>query len=109
PSGAARPNLARIHCVSQPGETIHCPADTSQGVTLASSSGQSGCILGRSWGYDDKSVWAAEGCSGDFIAGRTAEGRPLEEEGQAGAPKQASHRGPEYIPNRGFRLYEGEN
>ncbi len=86
---------ARISCESKPGETTRCPADTSAGVALMRSFGPAPCLLGKSWGYDQASVWVSDGCSGEFIAGQTVE-QP--------APKKPL----EHIPNVGFRLYEGE-
>ena len=44
----------RVSCSSKPGERQSCPADTSHGVILAKSSGEAPCILGKSWGYDDR-------------------------------------------------------
>src|SRR3954469_2615309 len=49
------PNLQQfaVPCVSKIGERIFCAADTSAGVVLARSSGESACLLGKTWGYDD--------------------------------------------------------
>ncbi len=59
-----------ISCASKPGETIHCPADTSGGVVLLRSIGSAQCILGKTWGYDDESVWVTNGCSAEFLLGQ---------------------------------------
>ena len=67
PSGSQR---VRVACASKPGERQHCPADTSMGVALGRSTGDSPCLLGRSWGYDDKGIWVSDGCSGEFVVGR---------------------------------------
>lgn len=83
-----------IECSSKPGERNSCPADTSKGVILAKSSGEAPCLLGKTWGYDDKSVWVSDGCSAQFI---------VKGEGQQEPSKK-----PEYIPNAGFRLYTGD-
>ena len=96
PAPAAPAVSDRISCESKPGARVHCPADTSSGVALASSSGDAPCLLGKTWGYDDTGVWVSDGCSGEFIAGKAAQ----EEKGTTKAL--------EYIPNQGFLLFEGE-
>ena len=58
------------------------------------------CLLGKTWGYDDMGVWVADGCSAEFVVGVS---------GQTAPPQPAAKKSsPEYIPNLGFRLYEGE-
>ena len=59
------------------------------------SSGAVACLLGRTWGYDDTGIWVSDGCGGEFTTGAVAE-RPA---------KSAT---PEYVPNLGFLLYDGE-
>jgi hypothetical protein len=92
----AQPRITTITCTSTPGERKECPADTSKGVALARSFGESACLLGKTWGYDDKNIWVSDGCSGEFVAG------PALEEA---AEKRSKV---EYIPNAGFRLFSGE-
>jgi hypothetical protein len=85
-----------VSCFSAPGERKDCPADTSKGVILLKSRGEAPCVLGKTWGYDDESVWVSDGCDADFLVGPNL-------------PKEAEKsRKPEYIPNAGFRLYQGE-
>jgi len=84
-----------VTCNSREGQREHCPADTSSGVALLRSTGSAPCLLGRTWGYDDDGIWVSDGCSGDFIAGQRA-GEPTKE------------KAPEYVPNAGFLLYNGE-
>ena len=36
------------------------------------STGPAACLLGKTWGYDDKGVWVADGCSGEFQLGKQA-------------------------------------
>jgi hypothetical protein len=89
-----------VSCSSKPGERQECPAATSKGVVLARSTGEAPCLLGKTWGYDDKSVWVADGCSGDFVVG---------EELPKAAEKPEERKKPlEYVPNIGFRLFERE-
>src|SRR5215471_6932541 len=85
----------RIVCQSDAGERQHCAADTSAGVALVKSTGSAPCLLGKTWGYDDTGIWTSDGCSGEFIAGKTTETTTKEKT-------------PEYIPNIGFLLYDGE-
>ncbi|HEY7161605.1 MAG TPA: DUF3011 domain-containing protein, partial [Acidobacteriota bacterium] len=85
-----------VTCSSKPGERTDCPADTSKGVILARSKGEAPCLLGKSWGYEVGSVWVADGCSADFLVGPETPKEPEKK------------RKPEYIPNAGFLLFEGE-
>jgi DUF3011 family protein len=63
---------ATVTCSSKEGERQDCPADTSAGIALQRSLGPGECLLGKTWGYDDKSVWVSDGCSGEFVLGQTA-------------------------------------
>ena len=96
---AAGTPIPTVTCSSKPGERQHCPADTSKGVVLARSVGQAPCLLGKSWGYDNAGVWVSDGCSAVFVVGREAP--PAE---QPKAEKEA----PAYIPNAGFKLFDGD-
>jgi len=92
----------RITCSSQlGGGRVNCPADTSAGVALLQSRGEAACLLGRTWGYEDKNIWVTDGCTADFLAAQ------LGEQGEIKAAPPSSS--PEYVPNAGFMLYEGEN
>ncbi len=59
-----------VACASKAGERQTCPADTSAGVAMVSSSGSAACLLGKTWGYDDKGVWVQDGCAGEFAVGQ---------------------------------------
>ena len=85
----------QIKCESQLGQRISCSANTSQGVILLRSYGVAPCLLGKTWGYDDTSIWVSDGCSGEFAAG-------------PGAKPPEKKKSPEYVPNAGFLLYEGD-
>src|SRR5262245_13163025 len=91
PATAAADSLM---CASAPGAREHCAAETAEGVVLAKSTGATACLLGKTWGYDDTGVWVFDGCAGEFIVGRSA--------------GQQDTNTPEYIPNLGFLLYNGE-
>src|SRR5262245_55636888 len=84
----------QVSCKSEVGEREHCAADTSTGVVLEKSTGPTACLLGKTWGYDDTGVWVSDGCAGEFIV--------------ALATEQQDKKTPEYIPNLGFLLYNGE-
>jgi len=77
-AGAAAPQAqdaivpATVICSSKAGERQQCPADTSAGVALMKSTGTSTCLLGKTWGYDDKSIWVQDGCGGEFQLGQVA-------------------------------------
>src|SRR4029077_8239908 len=103
----SRPLLAQpttVTCSSKEGERQSCPADTSSGVALQRSLGPGECLLGKTWGYDDMGVWVANGCSAEFEVGVSGKTEPPQSTAQPEAKKSS----PEYIPNLGFRLYEGE-
>lgn len=97
--GPPAPRAVVITCASRPGERTQCPADTSKGVILARSAGESACLLGKTWGYDDTGVWVADGCTADFLV-RAAEDVAAGAEKKGGAPR--------YVPNAGFLIVEGE-
>jgi hypothetical protein len=84
-----------IRCESTSTTRIQCDADTSSGVVLASSFGGAACLLGRTWGYDDTGIWVSDGCAGEFVVGQTT-------------GVQRTAKTPEYVPNAGFLLYDGE-
>jgi hypothetical protein len=98
---ASGPFGVRIVCASKPGERQHCAADTSQGVAIARSQGEAACLLGRSWGYDDKGVWVSDGCSAEFIVGKGLSEVMEKVEEEKAKPLQ-------YVPNAGFRIISGE-
>jgi predicted porin len=62
-----------VTCSSKTGERQVCPADTAAGVALLRSTGAASCLLGKTWGYDDKGIWVFDGCGGEFGLGSTHE------------------------------------
>ena len=62
-----------VTCSSKTGERQVCPADTAAGVALLRSTGPAACLLGKTWGYDDKGIWVFDGCGGEFGLGSTHE------------------------------------
>jgi hypothetical protein len=96
PARAQQPVSATISCASKPGERTSCRADTSAGVVLLRSTGEAPCLLGKTWGYDQASVWVSDGCSGEFATGPAA-------------PQDTTQpKAPRHIPNVGFLLVDGE-
>ena len=93
PQNTAQQNT--VVCESREGQRQHCPADDIDGVALVKSTGSAPCLLGKTWGYDNDGIWASDGCSGEFIAGQAA-------------GEQKKSKAPEYVPNGGFLLYDGE-
>ena len=87
---------AALACASKVGERIECAADTSSGVVLVRSTGEAPCLLGRTWGYDEKSVWVSDGCTAVFLTGISS------------VPSTASAPAPWHVPNVGFKLFDGE-
>ena len=98
------PAAAQLICESSAAERQVCPGETSAGVALIRSTGSAPCLLGKTWGYDDEGIWVSDGCSGEFVVG-PAPAATVEKDAEE---KDARKKSPEHIPNRGFRIYEGE-
>ena len=92
-TASATPGAPTVMCSSQLGQRTSCPADTSAGVVLQRSTGGAPCLLGRTWGYDQTSIWVSDGCSGEFAT------RP-------GAGPETNPGTPRYVPNAGFLLVD---
>ncbi|HKR67154.1 MAG TPA: DUF3011 domain-containing protein, partial [Thermoanaerobaculia bacterium] len=58
-----------IACESKRKDRTNCPADTRYGVAFLRSLGSNECTLGRTWGFDDHSIWVSGGCRGQFALG----------------------------------------
>jgi Protein of unknown function (DUF3011) len=55
-----------IDCGAAVGDRNTCDADTSSGVVLVRQAGEGNCVLGKTWGFEAKGVWVADGCRGTF-------------------------------------------
>ena len=102
--GGERPDGVRIVPARRsPVSGRSVAADTSKGVALARSQGEAACLLGKSWGYDDKGVWVSDGCSAEFVVGQglSEAMEKVEEAKEKAKPLQ-------YVPNAGFRIISGE-
>jgi hypothetical protein len=40
------------------------------GVTLSRQLSDSGCVQGKTWGYDANGIWVSNGCRAEFTLGR---------------------------------------
>src|SRR3954466_15123995 len=88
-----------VACSSKAGgDRTTCQADTSKGVVLLRTTGDAPCLLGKTWGYDQTSVWVSDGCSAEFRTGAGAEPEP-----DSTKPKPLSH-----IPNVGFLIVDSD-
>ena len=45
------------------------PGEHVERRRVAAVEGRRACLLGKSWGYDQASVWVSDGCSADFATG----------------------------------------
>lgn len=102
---AAATEPSRVTCSSSPGGREHCAADTSKGVVLEKSSGAAPCLLGQTWGYDQKGVWVTEGCAATFVVGTPDQGEAKKGGEQTPEEKKKFL---EYLPSVGFRIYESD-
>lgn len=67
--GIPKPTVQSVSCESRNNVRVSCPAETHYGVALVRQTGEKDCELGKSWGFDDKGVWVAEGCRAQFALG----------------------------------------
>lgn len=58
-----------LRCESRDNRRNYCAADTRRGVRLLRQLSSFECVQGSTWGYDNRSVWVARGCTGEFIEG----------------------------------------
>ena len=58
----------RVRCESEGGRRANCDADLRgyRFVEVRNLS-RADCVIGRNFGYDDRGVWAEEGCRGEFV------------------------------------------
>src|SRR4051812_23589224 len=93
---APTPQQGSLSCTSTAGERTQCAADTSSGVLLVKSTGTAACLLGKTWGYEQTSIWVSDGCSAEFSTGRSAE-------------TDTTKPGPlRHVPNVGFLIFDGD-
>jgi hypothetical protein len=56
----------RVTCESNNYKRQYCTFDTRSGVRLAHTVGDSQCVKGTSWDYDNNGVWVDRGCRAEF-------------------------------------------
>jgi hypothetical protein len=62
-------NVQNIYCASDDMHRHQCSADTRSGVRMLRQRSGSPCTYGRTWGYDNRSIWVDHGCRADFQIG----------------------------------------
>jgi len=60
---------AQVRCSSNDDRARYCSVDTRGGVRLVRQESRSPCIQGRTWGYDRRGIWVANGCRARFQLG----------------------------------------
>lgn len=60
---------AWVDCHSNDRRTQFCGVDTRGGVRLVRQVSSAACIEGRTWGYDRRGIWVANGCRATFEIG----------------------------------------
>ena len=72
-----RHDVREVRCASIDHRTRVCPVDTRGGVRIVRQESHADCVLGRTWGYDRRGIWVANGCRARFAVGeRGYAGRP---------------------------------
>ncbi len=64
------PQSGTITCSSNNMNRNFCSAYTGRGVRLVNQRSGSPCVLGQTWGYNNKGIWVDRGCRADFLLGR---------------------------------------
>ena len=91
----------QVECVSSTATRNHCAANTSSGVALVKSTGTAPCLLGKTWGYDDKGIWVSDGCGALFQPGAVVVPAAAKQPVQTPSTAQAAQAPPvENQPNR---------
>lgn len=60
---------AELRCSSNPGGENYCRTETSRGVELLYQHSGQPCYQHDTWGYDDRGIWVANGCTATFRVG----------------------------------------
>jgi len=67
--GKPKPTVRAVVCESLNNTRSDCPAETQFGVAIVRQLSEAECVLGKSWGFDEKGVWVSEGCHAQFALG----------------------------------------
>lgn len=57
-----------VRCDSLGNRWSHCVADPANGFEVVRQRSDRPCILGQTWGWDDRGIWVSAGCRADFRA-----------------------------------------
>jgi len=68
-SATPSPQALRMSCSSDDMRRHVCTVDTAGGVVLIHQKSDAKCIQGRSWGFDNRSIWVDHGCRAEFEVG----------------------------------------
>jgi hypothetical protein len=98
----SRNGSATVTCASTSGQRVQCAADTSAGVALQRATGTGVCLLGKTWGYDQSSVWVSDGCGGEFVLGHVAGTTAAQAAQPQDEPTPRNDIWGEFDPGRGF-------
>lgn len=74
-----------VRCESDNYRTEVCRVDTRGGVRLVRQESDSPCVRGRTWGYDSRGIWVAQGCGGRFEVGNARVARNTYNNGYYGS------------------------
>ena len=91
-----------VVCASSTGTRAECVADVSAGVALLRVTSSAPCLLGKTWGYTNTSVWVADGCSAEFALGAAAAVTQPTQEPQK--PTERIETWGEFDPGDGFLI-----
>lgn len=67
--GKPKVMVRSLVCESENNARKHCAAETQFGVAIFKSLGESNCVMGESWGFDETGVWVDAGCRAQFALG----------------------------------------
>ena len=74
-AGEARAQRS-INCGSERGRYRFCPARTHGSARISKQFSSAPCILGQTWGFDDRGVWVDRGCRALFVLGEPSHRPP---------------------------------
>ena len=66
---ASKQMLQTVTCASLPNERYTCEAETRHGVAVVRDMSEGDCVIGVTWGFDEKGIWVANGCRAQFALG----------------------------------------
>lgn len=72
PAGDGYPSWGNgrvLRCESHDYRDNYCPANVRYGVEILRQISDSPCRYGRTWGYDRRGIWVADGCAAEFRVG----------------------------------------